>query len=58
MSLKILHWNVKGYLNNYNQLLILIKTHSPHIISLRNTHTIFSQLTDTNNLKYANKHCF
>jgi len=25
-------------LNNYNQLLILIKTHSPHIISLQETH--------------------
>jgi len=39
MSLKILKWNIKGHLNNYNQLIILIKTHSPHIISLQETHT-------------------
>jgi len=33
-------------LNNYNLLLILIKTHSPHIISLHEyTHVIFSHPT-------------
>jgi len=38
MSLTIIQWNLKEYVNNYNQLLILIKKYSPHIISLQETH--------------------
>jgi len=38
MSLTIIQWNLKGYLNNYSHLLILIKKYSPHIISLQETH--------------------
>jgi len=38
MSLKAIQWNIKGYTNNYNQLLILIKKYSPQIISLQETH--------------------
>ena len=42
MSFKIIQWNVKGYTNNYNELLILIKQHSPKIIALQETHIISS----------------
>lgn len=45
MSLKILQWNIKGYVNNYSELLILIKEHKPHIITIQETHII-----DNNNL--------
>nr|AAA74495.1 unknown protein [Drosophila teissieri] len=38
MSLTVIQWNLKGYVNNYSQLLILIKKYSPHIISLQETH--------------------
>lgn len=38
MSLKIIQWNIKGYINNYNELLLLIKDHTPHIIALQETH--------------------
>lgn len=38
MSLKIIQWNIKGYVNNYNELLLIIKEHSPKIITLQETH--------------------
>lgn len=31
-------WNLKGYLNNYNNLLLLIKKYSSKVISLQETH--------------------
>lgn len=38
MSLTILQWNIKGYINNFNELQILIKKYRPGIISLQETH--------------------
>jgi len=38
MSLTVIQWNLKGYANNYSQLLILIKKYTPQIISLQETH--------------------
>lgn len=38
MVLKVLQWNIKGYLNNFSELQALIKTHKPQIISLQETH--------------------
>jgi len=36
--LKVLQWNLNGYINNYSQLQVLIKNHNPKIISLQETH--------------------
>ena len=38
MALKILQWNIRGYINNYNELLLVISTHKPQIIALQETH--------------------
>ena len=38
MVLKILQWNLNGYLNNYNELKLLLHNNSPHIIALQETH--------------------
>lgn len=38
MSLKIIQWNIKGYINNYNELLLIIRSDHPHIICLQETH--------------------
>lgn len=38
MAFKILQWNINGYINNYNDLLILIKKHLLKAISLQETH--------------------
>jgi len=38
MSRTIIQWNLKGYVNNYSQLLSLIKKYYPHIFSLQETH--------------------
>jgi len=38
MSLIIIQWNIQGYTNNYNNLLILNKKYFPHIITLQETH--------------------
>ena len=43
--IKILQWNINGYTNNYHFLQILIKSKSPKIIFLQETH-----LTKTNNI--------
>lgn len=40
--LKILQWNINGYLNHYDQLQILIKSHNPKIISLQETHLLLT----------------
>lgn len=40
-ALKILQWNVKGYVNNYDELNVLIKNFSPNIISLQETHCCY-----------------
>lgn len=37
-SFKVLQWNINGYINNYNDLLLLIKQHSPKVICLQETH--------------------
>lgn len=34
----IIQWNLNGYNNNYNELLALIKTYTPKIICLQETH--------------------
>jgi len=36
--LKIIHWNIKVYKNNYQELQILLKQYNPHIIALQETH--------------------
>lgn len=38
MVIKVLQWNIKGYVNNYSELQTLIKSHKPQIISLQETH--------------------
>ena len=38
MDLNIIQWNINGYLNNYNHLLILIKSHNPKIITIQESH--------------------
>jgi len=38
MALKIIQWNIRGYVNNYSELQIIIKTQLPHIIALQETH--------------------
>lgn len=38
MTLRILQWNMDGFRNNYNELLILLKTHSPGIQCIQETH--------------------
>ena len=38
MYLKILQWNLNGYNNNLHELQLLIKSHSPDIIALQETH--------------------
>ena len=38
MALKLLQWNIRGYTNNYNEHLLLVNKHRPHIISLQETH--------------------
>jgi len=38
MPLKITQWNINGFINNYNQLSLLIKDNSPDIICLQETH--------------------
>ena len=43
--INIIQWNINGYTNNYNQLLILIKKYSPKIITLQETH-----IHSTNNI--------
>uniref|UniRef100_W8C2B6 RNA-directed DNA polymerase from mobile element jockey n=1 Tax=Ceratitis capitata TaxID=7213 RepID=W8C2B6_CERCA len=40
MTLNIVQWNIKGYLNNYNQLLLIIKKISPQILTLQETHLL------------------
>lgn len=37
-TLKVIQWNIKGYMNNYNELQILIKKLNPQIICLQETH--------------------
>ena len=38
--LKILQWNINGYINNYAELQILIKNYFPKIMSPRNILTL------------------
>lgn len=38
MRFVILQWNIKGYTNNYNELLSLIHESHPQIIALQETH--------------------
>jgi len=38
MSIKILQWNINGIFNNYNELALLIKDHSPDVLCLQETH--------------------
>lgn len=38
MTLLILQWKIKGYLNNYSELLLLIVKYSHKVISLQETH--------------------
>lgn len=38
--LKVLQWNLNGYINNYHELELLIKYHNPEIISLQETHLL------------------
>ena len=38
MALKLPQWNIRGYTNNYNEHLLLVNKHRPHIISLQETH--------------------
>lgn len=37
-TLKIIQWNIKGYVNNYIELQTLIKIHKPKTITLQETH--------------------
>lgn len=37
MTSRIIQWNMNGYLNNYNNLLLLINQYSPKIIALQGT---------------------
>lgn len=43
-SLKVLQWNLKDYVNNYDHLNILIKEHLPCVISLQETHCPFQSV--------------
>jgi len=55
MALTVLQWNINGYVNNYNELLILLKLHKPKIISLQETHiTLFQQFPIPVNFKIYN----
>lgn len=38
MDLKIIQWNLNGFINNYHQLQLIIKDFNPDIISLQETH--------------------
>ena len=40
MVLKLMQWNINGYHNNYNELLLIINNKLPHIIALQETHLI------------------
>jgi len=42
MTMKIIQWNMNGYINNYCELQTIIKKHSPLIISLQETHIKFT----------------
>lgn len=38
MTFQILQWNMKGFVNNFDELSILINEHSPCFISIQETH--------------------
>ncbi|XP_017472707.1 PREDICTED: RNA-directed DNA polymerase from mobile element jockey-like isoform X1 [Rhagoletis zephyria] len=38
MAFTIIQWNIKGYLNNYNELDLLIRDTHPNVICLQETH--------------------
>ena len=38
MAFNILQWNIRGYINNYNELLLLIKDLNPDVLCLQETH--------------------
>lgn len=43
MSLTVLQWNIKGYINNYIDLQLLLKKYKPKVISLQETHICKNQ---------------
>ena len=59
MVLRILQWNLNGYLNNYNELKILNNEKSPHIIALQETHLKANPPTSCipKNFDFYSKNC-
>lgn len=45
MGLKLIQWNIRGYKNNYNELLHIIQKHIPHIICIQETHLLNTDYT-------------
>lgn len=54
MIFKIIQWNIKGFLNNYNELRMLIKEQNPTFLCLQETHCLpnFCPNTPKNYLSY------
>lgn len=50
MAFRILQWNIKGFYNNSHELQLLIKEHSPSLISLQETHLPHSKTAHISNL--------
>lgn len=42
-ALTILQWNMNGFINNFDELNVIIKEHNPSIISLQETHCPFAK---------------
>ena len=59
MVLKILQWNLNGYLNNYTELKLFKHENKPHIIALQETHlkTNPSKSCIPKNFSFYGKNC-
>lgn len=44
MDFKIIQWNINGLINNYHELLLLIKDHNPDIISIQETNIPYNSI--------------
>ena len=42
MVFKILQWNINGFINNYLELVLLIRDYQPDLLSIQETHIPFN----------------
>lgn len=59
MSLIIIQRNIRGYINNYSELQIIIKKYHPQIIALQETHlhSLNNMPIPINYSLYSNNYC-